>query len=355
MSSLVRNSPWTHVLLSLTLFFWFGGVDATKYLVLSVPKDGQIGYFKMPETVFHLLVVGGTKGPANPKAIAIDQENARLFVADVPTQKIYWYQLIVLPDGKLVTDGRQHIAVESVEPKWLTVDGVGNLYFTGKILVPPPMPQGPEGIYKQDTIQLATGVAIESKEIWSRSNTGSPNPRVWAPTGLTTDNFHLFWGNGQKGKVHGSIVKAAVEPPDVQPELSVKPIADNNDEVRGVVLTATNLFYSTGDGIFGVSKSKIGQACEETTCALVANSLKEPRGMVWDGDGTVFVADANLEQGGIYSFPSNGPLGAHMLFKYVDVAGAYGVEMLEVIAGTVGHSIKVVYAVLLALLPGHFF
>lgn len=354
MSSLVYSSPWTHVLLSLAFILWFGGVDANKYLVLSVPKDGQIGYFKIPETVFHLLVVGGSSGPANPKAIAIDQENARLFVADVPTQKIYWYQLIVLPDGKLVTDGRQHIAVESVEPKWLAVDGVGNLYFSGKILVPPPLPATPEGIYKHDTIALATGVAINSKEVWGRGNSGSPHPRVWAPSGLATDNFNLFWGNSQDGKTHGSIVKAPAEPPDVQPEQSMKPIADNSNEVRGLVLTPTSLFYSTEDGIFGVSKSKVGQLCEDTTCAEVSKSLKEPRGMVWDGDGTVYVADSNLESGGIYSFPSNGPLGAHHLTKYIDVAGVYGLEVLEVISGTVGHSVGVVFAVLLPVLSGYF-
>jgi hypothetical protein len=332
-------------------------VDATtstKYLILSVPKDRQVGYFKVPETVFHLLIVGGDQGPASPKAIAVDQENNRLFVADVPTQKIYWYQLIVLPDGKLVTDGRQHVAVESVEPKWLAVDGVGNLYFSGKMIVPPPH-QSQEGIYKHDAIALATGVAINSKELWMKSNSGAPNPRVWAPTGLATDNFHLFWANGVDGKVHGSLVKAAVEPPDVQPELSVQPVADNSDEVRGVVLTPTSVFYTTGDGIFGVSKSKVGAACAEQTCALVSNALTSSQGMVWDGDGTVYVAEADVEKGGIYSFPANGPLGSHHLSKYMDAAGVYDLEVLEVIAGTVGHSLRVVYTVLLSLLMSYFF
>jgi len=336
------------------LILWFSGVDATKYLVLSVPKDRQIGYFKVPETTFHLLVVGGNAGPALPKAITIDQENARLFVADVPTQKIYWYQLIVLPDGKLVTDGRQHVAVEFVEPNWLAVDGVGNLFFSGKLILPPPS-TSVEGIYKHDTIALATGVTTNPKEIWMRTNSGVPTPKVWAPTGLATDNFHLFWGNGQEGKTHGSLVKAAAEPPDVQPEMSVKAIADNSDEVRGVVLTPTSVFYTTADGIFGVSKSKVGQTCTDSGCALLSNALTSPMGMVWDGDGTVYVAEHDNEKGAIYSFPSNGPLGAHHLVKYVDAAGAYSLDVLEVISSTVGHSIKVVYAVLLSLFAGHFF
>jgi len=309
----------------------------------------------LPETVFHLLIVGGEKGPANPKAIAVDTENSRIFVGDTPTQKIYWYQLIVLPDGKLITDGRQHVAVEAVEPKWLAVDGVGNLYFSGKMMIPPPAPASQEGIYMHDAIALATGVSINSKELWMRTNSGAPSPRVWAPTGLATDNFHLFWGNGQDAKTHGALVKAAVHPPDVQPELSVKPIADNSDEVRGVVLTPNTVFYTTSDGIFGVSKSKVGAACQPSTCALLSGALTSPQGMVWDGDGTVYVAEADIEKGGIYSFPSNGPLGAHALSKFVDASGVYGLEVFEVTAGTVGHSFKVVYAVLLSLLAGHFF
>jgi len=159
----------------------------------------------------------------------------------------------------------------------------------------------------------------------------------------------------RRAKKHGSLVKAAVEPPDVQPELSVQPVADNSDEVRGVVLTPTSVFYTTGEGIFGVSKSKTGAACTQATCALVSNALVQPQGMVWDGDGTVYVAEADIEKGGIYSFPANGPLGSHHLAKYVDANGVYGLEVLEVIAGTMGHSLRVVYAVLLSLLISYFF
>jgi hypothetical protein len=357
MSSLVANSPWTHILLRISWILWFVAVDATgstKYLVLSIPKDKQVGYFQVPDTIFRVLVQGGDQGPASPTAIAIDQENSRLFVSDVPTQKIWWYQLIVLPDGKLVTDGRQHVAVEGVESKWLAVDGVGNLYFSGKPLPPPPLPPVQEGIYKHDAIALATGVAINSKEIWARSNSGSPNPKVWAPTGLATDNFHLFWANGQNGKSHGSLVKAPATPPDVQPELSVKAIADNSEEVTSVVLTPTTVFYATKDGIYGVAKSKADAACTEANCALLSDTLKSPAGMVWDGDGTVYVAEADHAKGGIYAFPSNGPLGSHHMAKYVDAAGVYDLDMLEVVAGTVGLSIKVVYTVLLYILASYF-
>lgn len=332
---------------------WFVGADASKYLVLSVPKDRVIGYYLVPSTIFRVLIQGGDEGPATPKSIAIDQEHARLFCADQPTQKIYWYQLIVLPDGKLVTDGRQHVAVESVEANWLAVDGVGNLFFSGKIMVPPPL-QPIEGIFKHDTIQLATAETINSAQVWNKANSGSPNPRAYAPAGLATDNFHLFWANSADGKTYGSLIKAPVTPPDVSPELSVNPMADNADNVRAVVLTPTSVFYTTSDGIYGVSKGKAGAACTADTCKKLSDSLAHPMGLVWDGDGTVYVAEHDIATGAIYSFPANGPLGQHKLEKYVDMPGVYGLEMLEVPSSTVGHSFKMVYAVLLFALARYF-
>jgi len=338
---------------------WFLGVHAeTRYLVLSVPKDRKIGYYKLPSTIFRVLVEGGDGGPANPKAITVDQENWRLFIADVPTQKIYWYQLIVLPDGKLVTDGRQHVAVESVEAKWLTVDGVGNLYFSGKLIVPPPMTTS-EGIYKHDTIALATGVTINPKEVWTKANTGQ-NPRVYSPNGLATDNFHLFWANGGNGKTFGSLVKGPVEPPAVQPDLAVKPVADNTEAVEGVVITPTNVYYSTSDagttpiGIYGIPKNKAGAACADGGCVMISDQLSAPMGMAWDGDGTVYVAEYDTNKGGIWSFPSNGPLQKHQLSHFASMNGVFGLELIEVASDTVGHSIKVVYAVVLSLLTGYF-
>lgn len=310
--------------------------EPIKYLLVSIPGERQIGYFQLPDVgVYNILLVGGgATGPASPETICVDQTNARLFVTDTPTQKIYWYQLIQLPDGKLITDGRTQVAVESVEAKWLAVDGVGNLYYTGKQVVLPGMPGGDssEGVFKHDTIAIATNDALPRPAIWSNSNSGSPHAGVEAPSGITTDNFHLFWGNSAGAKTHGAVVKAPIGPPEVNPSGSVQPIADNSDEVRGVVLTPTALFYASADGIFGIPKSKTNAGCGEAQCQLLAKGHK-PIALVWDGDGTVYFSDSDAPpDGAIYSFPANGPLAAHALTKLVDVNGIYGIDMFEVAA-----------------------
>lgn len=310
-------------------------VEPMKYLLVSIPGERQIGYFTLPDTgVYNILLVGGGGGPASPSTICVDQTNSRLFVADIPTQKIYWYQLIQLPDGKLITDGRQQVAVESVEAKWLAVDGVGNLYYTGKQVVLPGTPgagDSSEAIFKHDTIALATNDALSRAPVWTNANTGSPNARVGsAPSGITTDNFDLFWANGEKGKEHGAVVKAPISPPEVSPGSSVQALADNTDEVRGVVLTPTSIFYASADGIFGIPKSKETAACGDSSCMLLAKGVK-PTGLVWDGDGTVYFSDPGATpNGAVFTFPSNGPLAKHKIERLVDVNGIYGIDMFEV-------------------------
>jgi len=319
---------WSRFVLPVFLFgaLAAGNIDPTRYLIVSVPKDRQIGYFKLPSLVYSLLVLNG---PISPKAICVDQTNARLFVSDAPSLKIFWYQLIVLPDGKLITDGQQHVAVEGVNPKWLTVDGAGNLYFTGKVIAPPPFVTT-EAVFMHSAINIATGTTINPTEIWNRANSGQPSPAVFEPSGLATDNFHLYWGNSAGGTNYGSVVKGASTPPDVQPELSVGAVADNADSVRGLVLTPTNIFYSTPAGVYGISKNKVGKGCGTETCKLLSAQVRNPQGIVWDGDGTIYVANADVEKGAVFSFPSNGPLNKHTMVKLLDLAGVFGLDMLEV-------------------------
>lgn len=96
-----------------------------QFLVMTLPTLRQIAYVALPDPVLRVLVI---KDLVAPRSLALDAGLFRLYVTDSAQQKVFWYQLSVQGD-KLITDGTQHIALESVETNNIAVDGAGNLYF----------------------------------------------------------------------------------------------------------------------------------------------------------------------------------------------------------------------------------
>jgi len=315
---------------------------STQYILGSFPKLRQILYVCPPDTSWRPLVVSGLQFP---EAIAVDKLNWRLFIADKTDKKIYWYQLIALPDGKLITDGRQHIAVEAVFAKYVAVDPVGNLYFTGQLELLAPLVSEP-GLFKQDTIALATGLTTNPKTLWNTANTGE---RLFMPAGFAVDSFNVFWGNAEAGTTHGSVVRAPITPPDVSAVESVLPMADNANEVMALALTPTNLFYSTTNGIYGISKNKESGTCgtdgQDCTREILNGHVTS---MIWDGDGTVYAAVGNpaseIGKGKVYAFASNTVQTDVMLREVVSAPGVWGVEVLEITSSAATDGAAVVLA-----------
>lgn len=314
--------------LLLNAFFLAAGQESTKYLIATIPVLKQIHYAKLPDTVMRALVVSGLIAPST---IAVDSTNNRLFVSDKAQFKIFWYQLIATADGKLITDGTQHVAVEAVQANWMTTDGAGNLYWTGAT-VPPPGFTSAESVYKHGAIALATGATTETGAglLWDPSNTGPAPEKVNTPSGIATNGFDVFWGNAADAKLHGSVSRAPATAQTVSPNLQVKKMADNAQSVRGVVITPKFLFYATGDNgqVFGIPLTRMG-TCEGTEdCKVIVGEgkLSDPTGLIWDGDGTVYVADAGHKK--VFSFPS-GDLAEHEITEVVS-APLYDIGLLQV-------------------------
>lgn len=299
------------------------GGDGAKYMIASFPQLQQLQYVNVPDWNWRPLVVTGL---GEPKAIAVDLTNFRLFVADHTVPAILWYQLQKLPNGKLITDGHQHLAVADMTCHNMAVDGTGNLFYTGKWT--PKMPQAvppQDSIFKHTAIQIATGDTAYAPAVWDRSNTGVTTPKAWVPGGIALDAFNMYWANSDAGTKHGAIIRGGQEAPDIQPELSVTQIADNSDQVFSVCLTTTFLFYSTPEGIYGISKTKATDVCTEDSCKLISAVSTEATAMTWDGDGTIFVADH--KQSKIFSFPS-GSAELHKLEPVVDAPNIYSAAMM---------------------------
>lgn len=301
---------------------------------MSLPSTRQIAYAKLPDNVMRILVPN-TSDIVTPKGICVDDANNRLFITDAPTMRILWYQLIALPDGKLITDGRQHTAIKSVQASWCAVDGVGNLFFSGKIVDPMALPTM-DCIYKYDALNIVTGATVWPKRVWTPDNSGTPNPCVYAPSGLTSDLYTLYWANKEKGTDYGTICRGESTPPTTNP-VAVK-VANNENGGRGLVLAERYVFYATGNGIYGITRGKTSAGCKDPNdCVLVSNDVVDANGMTWDSDGTVYVADTarvakSGTRGAVLSFPS-GSLAEHPLTVVLEAQGVYDVAMLTVTPG----------------------
>jgi len=292
-----------------------------QFLVMTLPTLRQIAYIALPDPVLRVLVI---KDLVAPRSLALDAGLFRLYVTDSAQQKVFWYQLSVQGD-KLITDGTQHIALESVETNNIAVDGSGNLYFTGKQLVLPPL-SPTSGVWRNSALNLHTGVTNMPGAVWTNANTG--NPAKWdSAAAVATDNIHVFWGNAQTGKTAGTLVVAPSDPPDMNAEGAVRMLTDNSDSARSITLTSSFLFYTTPDGIYGVTKTKTGSDCDPETCKLISAEATEPQGITWDGDGTVYVADAAGSK--VWSFPS-GALMEHHLTEVCSAPRVHGLVLVQV-------------------------
>jgi hypothetical protein len=282
------------------------GSTDQQYLVMTLPSLRQIAYVKLPDPTLRVLVLSGLVAP---KSLAVDNALYRLYVTDSAQQKVFWYQLSIVGD-KLIQNGVQHIALETVETNNIAVDGTGNMYFTGKqLLLPPNTPT--EGVWRNAAINLHTGATKVPATIYSGGNTGAP-PAFSASSGVATDNLYVYWGNAQGGKTSGTVVRAPSGGGGTAVALTLE-----EESARNIALTPTYMFYTTETGVYGAKKMKLDSSCADGACVKISDKIEDAQGIVWDGDGTIYVADSTA--GKVFSFPA-GSLEEHTLTEVVPAA-----------------------------------
>lgn len=279
--------------------------EASRFLLISAPRLSKVVYMKIPDDKSpRPLIVSDLK---SPQGMAVDQARSRLFVADPDSRKIFMYALS-FADGVLSTDGKQSVAAQNVEARWVAVDAVGNIFFTDE---------------RQNLIQKVLASKIQAGDPTAVTlYSGQSVAEVSSPGGIAVDNFHIFWSNKAVGTQVGSVVKGFENPPDTNVAASVRAIAKNAMKVYGVCLSQNNVFYTNAQKkVFGVKK--LGGAIAE-----VSDMLQQPRGCVWDLDGTVYVADKSGNA--VYSFAGNmHALQPARLTKVVEFQDAFGVAVVS--------------------------
>mmetsp|Transcript_76598 Transcript_76598/g.175624 ORF Transcript_76598/g.175624 Transcript_76598/m.175624 type:complete len:339 (+) Transcript_76598:126-1142(+) len=299
-------------------------VTAETYLVFSIPTLKQLAYAKASDGIVRVLVMDKLD---DPRAIAVDADRGRMFVADGGQGMIFWYQLIRLPTGKLICDGRQHVAASGIAANMLTVDEQGNLFYTGKLTAELPIPPE-EVVWMIPVSNLNAGMTEGALELYNPLNSaagpGQP-PRVNQPNGVATDGTTIFWGNRAGAQKSGGVVKAKVAPPSLG-ETTCTAMTDR-EVTGGIALTARHIFYAVEGSIYGISQEKATSTCHlEGECVLVADQFQKVNQILWDGDGTMYVSDA--ETGIVFQLPA-GVLQKIRATKFIEVAGVYSIDIFS--------------------------
>lgn len=290
------------------------GLESNKYLIVSEPHHGKVVYFrigspaggKLDKTI-HPLIDSGLK---SPQGLAVDQNpgrQSRLFVCDPESRKILSYKL-QFNNGVLLTTNVPSIAAQNVESRWVAVDGVGTIYFTDET--------------NNMILKVSGDQVLRGNPTPAVVYSGLEVPQLDAPGGVAVDNFNLFWSNKASGTTIGAVIRGFENPPETNILSSVKPIAKNAQKIYGLCLSQNNVYFTDERfRLFGVKK--MGGAI-----ATVSEQLDQPRGCVWDNDGTVFVADK--KGNAVYSFPGNmHTLGHARMTKVVDIDDAFGLAVIS--------------------------
>merc|ERR1719405_439613 len=134
-----------------------------------------------------------------------------------------------------------------------------------------------------------TGDATVSM-VFQGGDTGQ-TPAVSSPGGLASapGSGTVYWVNTASGNSKGSLIVGDLT------DGFTSVLATTGEISHGICLTESNIFYTADSQIvYGVKRSGGNPVA-------VTSLLTKPRGIAYDGDGTVYVADK--AQGKIYSFP----------------------------------------------------
>lgn len=286
----------------------------TKFLIVSNALNGSVGYIQLSrDGNFSEAKTLIDKDLVRPQGIAVDQKRQLLLIADSELKKVVSYGLIVHEDGTLGVDEQTPVA-EDVPARWVAVDGLGDVYFTD---------EEDSKVLKVSAGQLLDGDTKPRPVFADPSGNGAGSIR--SPGGVATDNFHVYWTNKENAQNVGTVVKALQGPARSNAtgaEMDAKVLATNLDKAYGLCFAMGTLYYT------GTEKNVFAVAAKGSNVVTVSSELSNPRGCVWDGESTIYVADRSAD--GIFALPTRSlALVQAPAKKVAAFEGAFGVAVFS--------------------------
>mmetsp|Transcript_137325 Transcript_137325/g.238748 ORF Transcript_137325/g.238748 Transcript_137325/m.238748 type:complete len:334 (-) Transcript_137325:22-1023(-) len=283
--------------------------DPWKFLIVSDARNGSIAYMPVVDgaprdNAKMATLIPQSSALVHPQGLAVDQARSRLYIADPDLKKIIRYHLHH-DSGKLKVEGQKTIA-DNVEVRWVTLDSIGNLYFSD---------EANNKIMRVDAQDVQDGNA--TVQVWYDTS----HALISAPGGIITDNFKLYWTNKIQGDMAGVIISAPVnkDEGDVIPTTA---LSKNIEKAYGACLVKNHIYYTAPEeSLFAVDRG----GGDPVT---ISSSLGNPRGCAWDGEGTMYIADRGTNSIMSFSAPQE-LLQEVQMQKVADFSDAFGVAVFS--------------------------
>lgn len=294
--------------ISLYLLFALANAAEKRFLIISQPYIATISFVTVDDqgnsSAPKVLINNGLK---NPLGIAVDAVHNLLYVSDIEVRKIYRYHLL-FNHGGLVTTGGRFVAASDVEARWLSVDEVGNLFFTEEAA------QAVKKVKPYDP-------AVANPVTPTIEFTSDSSDNVSSPGGIAVNLRDLFWTNKVMGKSKGVVVHVENVTPGLLSSLATpKKIANNIDGAYGICVSPNHVFYTSQTSSVYVVDKVGGKV------SIATSQLSSPRGCTWDGSATIFIADKSGNA--IMSFPVSHSVAPVEAIKFLEIEGPFDVAMI---------------------------
>jgi len=313
-----------------------------QYLLTSSKSEGKIAWCELKNFRWTLgqsftLIDSGLVEPAG---IAFDPLLGNLYVADPGASSVYGYRL-ALVQRKLTTVGTRITILTNRSVDWISIDpGDNGILFSDR------NSNTINKISAATVNELAFG-EIESEflpivpisEVVKESNPKSVKPRIveiynanssqhlTSPSAVLSDGMHLFWLNSAPNSQSGELVQALGIPKANTTVAQTAPVVGSTGFVpNALALSRTYMFWSGENPSDGTNSIFATRKAGGHYVYKMRARLGRPRGLAWDGDNTLFVAD---EVGGqIFSMPVGRVQLDPPLTKAMSLPGAFGVAVV---------------------------
>lgn len=335
-----------------------------QFLLISSPVEKKIVWttlenFESSDGRAFALVDSGL---SEPKGLAFDHKRGLLYVADSGAKKIFRYTVLIDTSGSrptLATTGIRLTICEGRPAEWVALDEAGNLFYTApdtnninkipadvmRRIAKGEFAPSALQIISQKTLQAHQAALIQTDSDGKPLPTDAPpvkphilsiyesklNPHVSSPASLWAEGGDLYWVNQKDGKASGTVVKGQVDPKikkgskgtEAFPAQSLTNVSEG---AYGMGKTEKVIFYSTNGTV--ENTGKVTGLLIGTDIAIdFVTSIVQPRGLVWDKDQTMYVADSF--GGNVWSFPAGRMMANAPLTRAVPMKGAYGLMILS--------------------------
>lgn len=326
-------------------------VGLPELLIMSSPLEKKISYVQLVnfEAVGQAVRPLIDAGLDQPYGVAYHAETGSLYVADYGLQKILRYGLALMPckggvescgglQWELVVKETQRAVVTDVLARWVGVDKGGNLFYTEETrnsicrlsahtLSDIAAGYTPAENLKKVTFNeaVALGDARSSQDlVVDLYGSSAGGELVNGPSGLSLDGAgNVVWGNIGGSAGRGSVVYGIA-----QPKLGASMLPKPTD-LAGIVDSPADVAFSAAMVLFSAQKKSVYGICNGMRrVTLLTDTFVVPRGIIWDGDNTAYVADHGADA--VFSIPTGRCRRGIVKRKTVNFKGVYGLAIVTV-------------------------